>query len=213
MRFKNVAVGLALIAGISGSGCHTTSGSAADDVERARDVAYATVPQPVGTASRMHFSRQESRAEEGDFVVHQHEWFNGGVSLGPGGHRHLERLAQRMGGESFIVVVEPVAPDLKLHRDIGVAATVAKKTDAHRRVVLVELLANSGVKDADSRVVVGWPGAEGLRGDEASRVFGRMNSRIRGGGGGFGGGGGGGGGFGGCGGLGGGGGGGFGGRF
>ena len=218
MRLNILVVGLVLFAGVACAGCRSTPGPAGDDNERP-GVAYSTTPQPIGTSARMHFARQKQYAEEGDFVVYQHEWFNGGLSLGPGGHRHVQHLVRRMDDEKFVVVVEPSEPDLPLHRDVDVAVTEAGKTDASRRVALVKMLVSSGVTDADSRVVIGWPRGEGLRGDQAPRVFRRLNSGGRGGGafgggGGMGGGGMGGGGMGGGGGFGGGGGGGgFGGRF
>jgi hypothetical protein len=213
MRLNIRIVRLVILACVSCGGCRTTPGAASGEDGRPGDVAYSKTPQPIGTSSRRHFARQEQYAEDSDFVVYQHEWFNGGLSLGPGGRRHVRQLVQRMDHEQFVVVVEPVEPDLPLHRDVDVAVAEAGKTDAGRRGALVKLLESSGVTDADSRVVIGWPRGEGLRGDEAPRVFRRLNSGVRGGGA-FGGGGGGmgGGGMGGGGGFGGGG-GGFGGRF
>ena len=218
MRLNIHLAGLVLLAGFSCCGCRSTTGASSDGDGHPLDVSYSSVPEPVGSASRMHFERQEQIAEEGEFVVYQHEWYDGGLSLGPGGDRHVRRLVQRMGTERFVLVVEPSEPDLVVHPDADVAVAEAGKTDASRRKVLVELLSDIGVADAKSRVVVGWPRGEGLRGDEAPRVFRRLNTGGRGGalgGGGFGGGFGGGGGMGG-GGMGGGGmggGGGFGGRF
>ena len=169
------------------------------DCEDPCDVAYAAIPQPVGTSVRMHSQLQTQHAEDSDFVIYQHEWFQGGLALGPGGRRHVKQLAERMKQEPYRVVVEPLDPDLKVHSDINVAIREARGTDVKRKATLIQLLADSGVEDADARVVIDWPQAEGLRGDEASRVFGRLNRGIGGrsgfggggGGGGFGGGGGG----------------------
>lgn len=159
-----------------------------DECERPCDICYSAEPQPVGTSVRMHRKVQEQYAAQSDFVIHQHEWYQGGLSLGPGGRRHVATLAKRMEFERYPVVIEPIAPDLKVSPNIDEAVDVAKQTDEARRTVVVQRLHQAGVEDADSRVVINRPHAEGLRGDEAARVFGNLN---RGGGrGGFGGGGG-----------------------
>ena len=147
-----------------------------------------------------------------DFVISQHEWYQGGESLGPDGRRHVAELAQRMQTEQHPIVLEPAEPDLKVSPNIETAIQMARARDQNRRMAVIQQLAASGSIGVDSRVIVAYPQAEGLRGDESIRVFQSLSR----GGGNFGGGGGngnGGGGFGGGGGggFGGGGGGGFGG--
>ncbi|MFK7822107.1 MAG: hypothetical protein AB8G99_25645 [Planctomycetaceae bacterium] len=122
-------------------------------------------------------------------MINLHEWYQGGEALGPDGRRHIAELAQRMQTEQHPVVLEPAEPDLNVSPNIETAIQMARAKDENRRMTVIQQLAASGSVGADSRVIVAYPQAEGLRGDEAVRVFQRLNSR--GGGGGFGGGGGG----------------------
>ena len=167
------------------------------------------VPRSLGTSVELHRQQQQANAERDDFVISQHEWYSGGLELGPQGRRHIAELAQRLQTESQNVVIETSDPDLKVYPEISTAVQQASHVDEQRRMAVIQLLSETGISQAESRVVIGRSLAEGLRGSEASRVFRSLNSR----GGGFGGGGGGGGGLGGGGGggFGGGGGGGFGG--
>jgi hypothetical protein len=137
---------------------------------------------------------QRQGAGASDFVIHQHEWYQGGEALGPDGRRHVAELAQRMQTEQYPVVLEPAEPDLKVSPNIETAIQMARARDQNRRMVVIQQLAASGSIGVDSRVIVAYPQAEGLSGDEATRVF---QSLSRGGGNFGGGGGNGGGGFGG----------------
>ncbi len=143
---------------------------------------------------RTHLDRQVQRGAAGDFVVHQHEWFQGGTELGPAGRRHLSELQPRLQHESHLVIIEPVEPDLKLHRTIQDAALAAMEVDRARRFQIIQMLHEGGVPDAEMRVRIAYPQAEGLHGAQATRIFnslgrGGLNARTGGSvlGGGFGG--------------------------
>ena len=219
-----------IVALVSIGGCQTPSRTSCDDGQcinadcqqgglstlfgsdcvRPCDVPYEAVPMGVGTSVRMHGDLQAVHATQSDFVIYQHEWYQGGLSLGPAGRRHLQQLAERAMRDPFPIVLEPIDPDLELFPNIDDAVREAESFDQKRRNHVVQLLTEAGVNNADSRVIINYPHAEGLRGDEATRVFNNLSRGGGFGGGGGLGGGGGGGGFGG-GGFGGGGGGGFGG--
>ena len=222
-HFKAILLTIALVSAVS-TGCQTANGGCCADGNGFGQPACAgadneccVTPRPLGMAVRMHTDRQEQSAERSDFVIHQHEWYQGGEALGPDGRRHVGELAKRMQTEPHPVVIEPAEPDLKVYPDLETAIQQAQARDQNRRMSIIRLLSASGAVGVDSRVVIATPQAEGLRGDESARVFRSLNIRRGGGsGGGNLGGGGGGGGFGGGGGggFGGGGGGGFGGgRF
>lgn len=142
------------------------------------------MPRPLGSSVRTHFEMQRQGAARSDFVINLHEWYQGGAALGPEGRRHVGELAQRMQTEQHPIVLEPAEPDLKVSPNIETAIQLARVTDQNRRLAVIQQLAASGSIGIDSRVIVAYPQAEGLRGDETTRVFQRLNSRGNGGGGG-----------------------------
>lgn len=121
------------------------------------------IPPPAGTRVNAILQGQASLAEAEDFVIHTHEWYLGGRAPGPYGRRHLATIGHRLPGTLFTVVVEPVEPE---ERPEASPATVDALNEARRRHV-VESLLGCGVEDADRRVILAYPRAEGLYGDAA----------------------------------------------
>jgi len=119
--------------------------------------------------------RQTFKASLDRYVVHNREWYMGGVTLGPAGRRHVLGLLDELRRSEAALIL---APDEDVRRD------------EPRRRALVELLANAGFSDALARVRLAYPIAEGLYGEEAIRIYPRLFQQTNGG---FGGGGGGGG--------------------
>src|SRR5947208_3203203 len=112
------------------------------------------MPMPNGWFVRNWNARMRFRASADQFVVYSHEWYGGGVGMGPYGWKHLTQIAGSLGSVPFPVVIEAFGPpDL---------------VEARRRVV-VELLLNKGVSDAEQRVVIGYPEAEGYRFNDLPR--------------------------------------------
>lgn len=180
------------------------------DCLRCPDFSWRDVPAPPGTYVCRWTKAQDERAEEADFVLHQHEWYQDGVKLGPEGRRHLDVIARRLQDGPYTVVVEPSTPRYERNDDADSAIDRASQVDAQRRDYTVNYLLVAGIADAADRVVVDRPRDEGIAGNEARRLQGQLqNGGGRGngqgggganggfGGGGFGGGGFGGGGFGG----------------
>jgi hypothetical protein len=112
-------------------------------------------PAPVGTYVNKYIQVQESKAETDDFVFYKHMWYRGGTDLGPLGRYQLNMMTARLKNVPFPVVIE---------------TSLNEKLDEQRRDVIVALLKMRGYDDP-SRVVVAFPIAEGLFGDEAPRIY------------------------------------------
>ncbi|MCI0681332.1 MAG: hypothetical protein L0Y71_04440 [Gemmataceae bacterium] len=119
------------------------------------DIPPGAIPQPLGTYACQWQTAQAERAELDDFVVYMNEWAERSALLGPCGRAHLSAIARRLDSIPAQVMVQQSAdPELDLAR----LATV------------IEFLAQLGVGDAGSRVIIGTPEAEGLYGFEAPRA-------------------------------------------
>jgi hypothetical protein len=114
------------------------------------------VPEPNGAFVHKMEEIQANKAEESDFVFFLDEWYQGGTQLGPHGLYHLGAIVPRLPNVPFPVVVQPT-PDAALNEN--------------RRQVIVAALAKHGVPEADQRVIVAFPTAEGLYGEEAPRIY------------------------------------------
>ncbi len=123
------------------------------------------MPEPNGTFVHRFQELQAGKAEAADFVFFADEWYKGGPKLGPHGRYHLTHLLPRLGHETFPVVVQ---------------ASGDEALDAERRRFLVEALINHGVADADVRVIIAYPDAEGLYGEQAECIFHNMLHPYRG---------------------------------
>jgi hypothetical protein len=145
------------------------------------------IPPLTGTYVCQWQHAQMDRAEAGKYVINKCEWFSGGTTLGPEGSQHVLKIAKTVAETGYPVVVSR-SDDEALNET--------------RRQWIVGQLLVAGLADADQRVIVERPEAEGLYGPEATRYGSMRQLGINGmmggmGGGGFGGGGLGGGGFGG----------------
>lgn len=116
----------------------------------------ATMPEPLGASVKRYFHAQAAAAAQDHFTFYELEWLAGTAKLGPAGSAHLERVAKVVNDTTYQVILE-ANPDGALNL-------------ARRRFVVGFLLAN-GVTDADARVVIGRPYAEGLYGEEAVPIY------------------------------------------
>jgi hypothetical protein len=139
--------------------------------DRCANIPPGVQPAPPGTYVNKFIHVQAAKAETDDFVLYKHMWFNGGTELGPLGRYQLDLITRRLPTVPFPVVIETSKDD---------------QLDSQRRGVIVALLRARGFTDPD-RVIVAYPIAEGLRGDEAVLVYnGLINLGAGLGGGGFG---------------------------
>jgi hypothetical protein len=128
-------------------------------------------PAPFGAHLRAVTTAQAARSDAADFTFFLDEWYMGGPRLGPAGQRHLLALVAVMGQVPTPVLIQcGYDPEL----------------DQQRRLYVVEQLMTKGVADADQRVVLGFPEAEGLDGNFSERVYISMLRPNGGFGGGFG---------------------------
>jgi hypothetical protein len=137
-----------------------------------RTVPPGAIPAPSGTYMRQWEAREVVKAALDAFVLYANEWYMGGLELGPYGRRHLDRLAKGLPGVPYPVVIQP---------DVSPVWTET------RRQLVIQYLADHGVPDAAQRVVVGFPLAEPLFGEEAPPAYLQMLSPQQGTGGGYGG--------------------------
>ena len=99
---------------------------------------------------------QAARAEADDFVIYHHEWYLGGIALGPYGQYHVQQIAQRLGSVPFNVTIQ-ATPDQQLNEA--------------RRQAVIKALTAAGLTEVELRVAVGYPEAEGLYGEDAERAY------------------------------------------
>lgn len=150
----SVAVGCHL----GGPGC----GSGNGNVDNCSDIPPGAIPLPIGSYVRAYQARQADKAEIDDFVIYTNEWsYDNDLQLGPYGAKHLARIASRMGVTPYPVIVQP-DDDPALNEK--------------RRTVVVNNLTALGIPDAAPRVVIHYPEAEGLFGDEAEQKYQRLVS-------------------------------------
>ncbi len=111
-------------------------------------------PAPPGTYVNRFIQVQQATAETDDFVLYRHMWYRGGSELGPLGRYQLDLISRRLQDTPFPVVIATAKNDA---------------LDEARRDVVVSLLKARGYTD-ETRVIVAYPIAEGLLGDEAPRI-------------------------------------------
>jgi hypothetical protein len=121
-------------------------------VDNCSSIPPGAIPAPVGTYLHKFIDLQAAKAEADDFVIYNYEWYLGGRDLGPFGRYHLNEIARRLPSVPFPVVVEP-SLDVELNEA--------------RRQVIVDYLALYGVPNPQDRVILAFPQAGGLYGEEA----------------------------------------------
>jgi hypothetical protein len=113
------------------------------------------MPAPLGTYVRAFQKTQTTLAEADDFVLYEYEWAEGSTVLSHYGQNHLMSLLPRIPSVPFPVLIQ-AHPSVTLNQ--------------LRRQAIVKILLAHGIGDAEMRVKVGLPEAEGLDGEEAVLV-------------------------------------------
>jgi hypothetical protein len=120
------------------------------------DIPSGAIPQPNGTYVRLHTERQANNAEASDFIMFMHEWTPDSVSLGPYGQRHLLQMTARLVSEQYSIIIEP---------------STDPALDERRRAAVAKHLLENQIPDAENRVLVSVPTAEGIFAEESTRIF------------------------------------------
>jgi hypothetical protein len=131
-------------------------------VDEGACIPAGALPAPNGSYVHRFQDMQADKAEADDFVIYLHEWYMGGPVLGPYGTYHVDQIVKRLPDVPFPVVLQP-------DKDPRVNET--------RRELIVSRLIACGFKDADVRVVIGFPEAEGLFGEEGCIIYPEMIHR------------------------------------
>ena len=127
------------------------------------DIPPGAIPPCNGTHAQEIFRKQAEIAEADDFVIYEHEWLYdpltgcGTNKPGPYGTYHLNKIVKRLPDVPFPVLIQVNPVDDRLNEA--------------RRVAVVVFLKANGILDADTRVILGFPEAEGLFGEEAAGIF------------------------------------------
>jgi hypothetical protein len=144
------------------AGCGTPATKNWWCIDNCATIPQGAIPAPAGVHVNAINGGQSYLAESLDFVIYKHEWYLGGEQPGPDGRRHLATILGRLSEVPFPIVVEPVVPEELKDNS---SEDAAQLNEARRRHV-VEYFAARGVADADQRVILGFPKAEGLYGDQ-----------------------------------------------
>lgn len=166
---KRLRRGLALTAGVLASwagagfaaaGSNAPGGTCFPHIDNCATIPKGAIPQPYGWFVHKWQNAQCAKAEADDFVIYKHEWFKGGLDLGPYGVYHIQQMLKRLPGVPFPILIEVDRRNAELNES--------------RRMQIVNILTQACVPDAETRVVLGYPEAFGLYGDEASRIYRQM---------------------------------------
>ncbi|MCS6977851.1 MAG: hypothetical protein NZM31_12715 [Gemmatales bacterium] len=158
MKTRNWLLVVGLLAPSLMSGCATTWHDCC--VDNCATIPPGAQPAPNGTYVQRFRDVQAAKAEADDFVIYKYEWSYGTAELGPFGQYHVNEMVKRLPFVPFPVLIQAHTTDGELNQ--------------RRREYVVRLLEMNGIADAEQRVVLGFPEAEGLYGEEAPRIYGMM---------------------------------------
>jgi hypothetical protein len=168
-------------------------------IDNCMDFPRGAIPRPNGAAMDETFANQAAKAEAEDFVIHEYEWRLGTAELDFSGAAHLDHLWHRLTTAPYpVVIARTCDPGLDESRRATVIAYLASKLppSAVEMAPPAELippgfsersapptpgiglsqgqeLIVSSPLDATAlaqRVIIGFPYAEGLQGEEAARI-------------------------------------------
>jgi hypothetical protein len=114
-------------------------------------------PAPLGTYVHRFQDVQAAKAEADDFVIYKYEWRPNSPVLSPFGMYHINEIIKRLPFVPFPVMIQVNEVDGQLNEA--------------RRCAIVQALTMNGIPDAETRVILGFPEAEGLFGEEAENLY------------------------------------------
>jgi hypothetical protein len=145
-----------------------------DECKRPNDFDRAAIPAPPGTYVLQWSEAMICSARRTHLIVSRHEWFSGGSELGPEGREHVLALATRLAGSVDNVLIEPEPVQLGDEETLEDAMARTSQTNEDRRTVVVQLLTESGLTDADQRVFLVPLEVVGVHGIEAPLIYNRL---------------------------------------
>jgi hypothetical protein len=137
-------------------------------------------PAPIGTISDAIWQQQEENAEASDFVVHEHEWVGNSTRLNAAGKEHVKQIAARAAQTPFPVLVERSSMSSVPDSRHGFPVNGHEDLDLQRRELIVHALAEMGVADSDTRVLVAPALTPGFQDFEGERAYNRGFSDMQG---------------------------------
>ena len=168
-RWGLVLASLLLSGGVAG--CGMTDNRAWWNVDNCSAIPRGAIPRVPGLFLSQINAGQQDRAQAEKLVVYKHEWYLEKTEPGPAGRRHLASIRQMLDcvPPNWPVVVEPVEPE----DEEVVSFEATRKLNEARRKKVVDVLVAQGYPQANERVIIGYPTAEGLYGDPAALIGGR----------------------------------------
>ncbi len=130
-------------------------------------------PTPLGAVSDPIWQQQEENAEASDFVIHEHEWVGNSSVLNPAGKEHVKQIAVRASGTPFPVLVERSSMSVDSQTRHQFPVNGHEDLDWERRQYVAQALAEMGVADAETRVVVSPALTPGFQEFEGERAYNR----------------------------------------
>jgi hypothetical protein len=139
--------------------------------KRSDTIDRAAVPAPPGTYINQWSDAMICSARHQQLLISRHEWFAGGNELGPEGREHVLQLSELMKGSGYLITIEQEPVQLDYDDTFEEATARVAQLNEQRRDVVVQLMADSGVADADQRVFLLPANGVGVRGVEAPRIY------------------------------------------
>jgi hypothetical protein len=127
---------------------------------------------PLGAISDPIWQSQEARAEASEFVIYNHEFEFEAPWLNHCGKSHVKQIAARLQYcPNLPVVIQPDQTKIDESTEFKYPVHPNPELDLKRREMIVLALQEMGVHDAEKRVLVAPPYAEGFTATEAQQVY------------------------------------------
>jgi len=165
-----LVLGILLLCGGLG-GCGTIGNRPWWCIDNCATIPCGAITPPPGTLLYQINGGQHELAQAERLYVYRHEWYLDKTDPGPDGRRHLAAISRLLNcvPANWPVVVEPVVPE----EEKVVSFEATRKLNEERRQKVVEYLLAHGHPEANERVILGYPTAEGLYGDPSALIGGR----------------------------------------
>jgi len=114
---------------------------------------------PLGNVNRAHYHTMQANAEASDFIIHRNEFVGNTAELTPFGKDHILEIAARTASTPFPVIIERTENNSDPERD------------EHRRMIVVRILTDLCVSEADARTFVAPAYGPGINSREGEVMY------------------------------------------